>query len=79
VQSLQRIMRSNGWPLDAYSGGSPFGAICSRGDLSPTHASPSGCYDTKVMREWPCKGPSPRTHAAAGVLSGFRFSAKDPL
>lgn len=26
MESLKRIMRSNGWPLDDYSGGSPFGA-----------------------------------------------------
>ena len=48
LDSLKKIMRYNGWPDDSYSGGNPNGAICSRGDLSPTHPSAAGCYDTKV-------------------------------
>jgi len=31
-----------------YSGGSPYGALCGRGDLDPEHPRLSGCYDTKV-------------------------------
>ena len=31
-----------------YSGGSPYGALCGRGDLDPDHPRLSGCYDTKV-------------------------------
>jgi len=48
VEDLKKIMRYNGWPLDPYAGGSPFGAICSRGDLDSHHPAPDGCYDTKV-------------------------------
>ena len=34
---------------DPYSGGSPWGAICSRGDLAAgSDARADGCYDTKV-------------------------------
>ena len=31
-----------------YSGGSPYGALCGRGDLDSEHPRLSGCYDTKV-------------------------------
>lgn len=48
INSLKRIMRYNGFPDDPLSGGSPFGAICSRGDLASKSPSPVGCYDTKV-------------------------------
>jgi len=48
LDSLKYIMRSNGWPQDPYSGGSPMGAICSRGDLDPKNPVAGGCYDTKV-------------------------------
>jgi len=47
IDSLKYIMRSNGWPEDPYSGGSPMGAICSRGDLDPKSPVAGGCYDTK--------------------------------
>ena len=48
MASMKAIMRYNDFPNDKYSGGSPWGAICSRGDLDPTMAAPDGCYDTKV-------------------------------
>ena len=48
MASMKAIMRYNDFPNDKYSGGSPWGAICSRGDLDPTEAAPDGCYDTKV-------------------------------
>jgi len=48
LQSLKHLMRYNGFPNDPLSGGSPFGAICSRGDLSKDKPSPVGCYDSKV-------------------------------
>lgn len=38
-------MRQNHYRTDPYSKGSPFGAICSRGDLA---GYTGGCYDTKV-------------------------------
>jgi hypothetical protein len=49
LASLKHLMRYNGFPNDPLSGGSPFGAICSRGDLAEKPA-PVGCYDTKVRR-----------------------------
>ncbi|CAE7786125.1 Plbd1, partial [Symbiodinium sp. KB8] len=42
------FMRFNEFKSDPYAAGNPFAAICSRGDLAATHASTSGCYDTKV-------------------------------
>jgi len=49
MDSFTAIMRYNDWEHDPYSGGSPWGAICSRGDLAPgASASPDGCYDTKA-------------------------------
>jgi len=48
MESMKAIMRYNDFPNDKYSGGSPWGAICSRGDLDPTNPRPDGCYDTKV-------------------------------
>ena len=35
---------------DPYAGGSPWGAICSRGDLVPNSPVADGCYDTKVKK-----------------------------
>jgi hypothetical protein len=48
INSMKAIMRYNDFPNDIYSGGSPWGAICSRGDLDPTTPQPDGCYDTKL-------------------------------
>ena len=31
-----------------YSGGSPYGAICGRGDADAGHRRLSGCYDAKA-------------------------------
>lgn len=31
-----------------YSGGTPLGALCGRGDLDPVHPRLSGCYDSKA-------------------------------
>lgn len=44
-----RIRRYNEYQTDPYSHGSPFAAICSRGDLADPPAA-DGCYDTKVHR-----------------------------
>ncbi|GAB4819731.1 hypothetical protein N2152v2_006777 [Parachlorella kessleri] len=48
LPSLKDFMRSNDWPDDPYSGGSPTGAICARGDLDPRNPRPYGCIDTKA-------------------------------
>jgi hypothetical protein len=40
------LMRMNNYQTDPYSGGSPWNAICSRGDLASS-PSPDGCYDGK--------------------------------
>lgn len=40
-------MRYNEWETDPYSGGSPWGAICARGDLGPNPTA-SGCEDAKL-------------------------------
>jgi len=41
-------LRYNDFKNDPFSGGSPYGAICSRGDLDPNYPRAGGCYDTKV-------------------------------
>jgi hypothetical protein len=51
-----RCCRSNGYRNDALSHGSPWAAICARGDLDPGHPSPGGCYDGKVSCALPAAG-----------------------
>lgn len=48
LDQLKAYMRSNKWTSDPYSDNSPFGAVCSRGDLDPTQPRASGCNDAKV-------------------------------
>jgi hypothetical protein len=48
LSQLKVYMRSNSWASEPFSGNSPFGAICSRGDLDPAHPKASGCNDAKV-------------------------------
>ncbi|KAK3787397.1 hypothetical protein RRG08_032354 [Elysia crispata] len=48
LESMKAIMRYNDFKHDPYAGGSPWGAVCSRGDLDPKHPTVDGCYDTKV-------------------------------
>ncbi|RUS74914.1 hypothetical protein EGW08_017330 [Elysia chlorotica] len=48
LTSMKAVMRYNDFKHDPYSGGSPWGAICSRGDLDPKKPVVDGCYDTKV-------------------------------
>ena len=45
MDSFLQIMRSNAYKTDPYSEGSPWNAICSRGDLA---GSPDGCLDGKA-------------------------------
>lgn len=45
MNSFKTILRSNAYKTDPYAKGSPYGAICSRGDLA---GDTGGCYDTKV-------------------------------
>lgn len=42
---------SSDYKNDPYSQGDPCKSICCRNDLRESHASPEGCYDTKVS--WP--------------------------
>lgn len=47
MASFTALMRYNDFKSDPLSHGSPWNAICSRGDLAST-PSPDGCYDTKA-------------------------------
>jgi len=47
LTSFQHIMRYNNFKVDPISKGSPFSAICSRGDLGTSNEA-FGCTDTKV-------------------------------
>lgn len=49
MQSFLAMMRYNDYTHDPYAAGSPWNAICSRGDLADP-ASPNGCYDTKASQ-----------------------------
>ena len=51
LKGMEHIMRYNEYQTDPYSGGDPMASICSRGDLSPTHPSGDGCYDSKVSSD----------------------------
>lgn len=77
--SFLRLMRSNGFKSgDPLSKGSPWNAICSRGDLASS-PSPDGCYDGKAgtASMWVAKqalavsGPT----TAEGTLPPFDWSA----
>jgi hypothetical protein len=50
LQSLKKVMRSNGWPNHDPLSTSPWNAISARGDLSPDpeDSSADGAYDAKV-------------------------------
>ena len=48
MESYKAIMRYNNYQNDPIEDNNPFWAICSRGDLSSSGASPVGCYDSKV-------------------------------
>ncbi|XP_066530798.1 phospholipase B-like 1 [Hoplias malabaricus] len=48
LASLKHIMRYNDYKNDPYSMGDSCKSICCRNDLRGEHASPGGCYDTKV-------------------------------
>ncbi len=52
MPSLMKLLRSNSWSNDSYSGGDVFGTICARGDLNSTKPSPYGCMDAKVGERW---------------------------
>jgi hypothetical protein len=45
LESFKALLRANDYNTDPYSGGNPWNAICSRGDLV---GDDGGCYDTKV-------------------------------
>eukprot|EP00048_Salpingoeca_helianthica_P016501 m.232648 g.232648 ORF g.232648 m.232648 type:complete len:533 (-) comp18811_c0_seq1:170-1768(-) len=65
LATFQTIMRDNNYKTDPLSKGSPFNAICSRGDLA-SPPSLGGCYDTKVtdythalqLQSWAINGPT---------------------
>lgn len=66
LQSMMKLMRSNDYKNDPYSGGNPMDAICSRGDLLSPQPIAGGCYDTKVtnftsslsLTSWGENGPT---------------------
>jgi hypothetical protein len=50
MASSQFISRYNNYRNDKYEQNNPDWAICARGDLSSSGATPGGCYDTKVTQ-----------------------------
>ncbi|EFN52707.1 hypothetical protein CHLNCDRAFT_36792 [Chlorella variabilis] len=48
MDSLKALLRSNNWPQEPFSGGTPLGALCGRGDLDPSKPRAYGCYDSKA-------------------------------
>ncbi|GHP11886.1 phospholipase B domain containing [Pycnococcus provasolii] len=78
LDGLKAILRYNDFKHDPYSGGSPFGAICSRGDLGKNPV-PDGCLDGKVsaasiagdMVAYAVNGP---TQGGTGALPPFAWS-----
>ena len=78
MDSFLQIMRSNAYKTDPYAEGSPWNAICSRGDLA---GSPGGCLDGKASMAslWPSKTAfavnGPTTGALYdGTLPPFNWS-----
>jgi len=74
------IMRYNDYKVDPYSDGSPWNAICSRGDLA---GSPDGCLDGKAgtaadwaaRKSWAINGPTTGDVPPGGTLPPFSWSA----
>ncbi|KAL4420666.1 hypothetical protein ABPG75_010322 [Micractinium tetrahymenae] len=48
LPGLRALLRSNKWPDEPFSGGSPLGALCGRGDVDPVNPRAAGCYDSKA-------------------------------
>eukprot|EP01060_Flectonema_neradi_P030152 TRINITY_DN430_c1_g3_i1.p1 TRINITY_DN430_c1_g3~~TRINITY_DN430_c1_g3_i1.p1 ORF type:complete len:553 (+),score=98.41 TRINITY_DN430_c1_g3_i1:75-1661(+) len=70
--TYEDILRYNAYKTDPYSGGSPCGQICCRGDLGEK-GSPFGCYDTKVTNSSLFKTMSAR------IVNGPTHGGKDDL
>jgi hypothetical protein len=79
MPSFLSLMRSNDYKNDPYAAGSPWNAICSRGDLA---GSPDGCLDGKASMAsmWASKtalainGPTTGSAFAHGPLPPFAWS-----
>jgi len=82
LEGMKWIMRENQYKTDPYSKGSPWNAICSRGDLA---GSADGCYDGKITtmdligdrKAYAVNGPT----TAGGTLPPFSWTggfASDP-
>ena len=72
LQTYEDILRYNAYKSDPYSGGSPCGQICCRGDLGQG-GSPFGCYDTKVTNSSLFKTMSAR------IINGPTHGGEDNL
>nr|XP_055051064.1 phospholipase B-like 1 [Misgurnus anguillicaudatus]XP_055051065.1 phospholipase B-like 1 [Misgurnus anguillicaudatus] len=81
LTSLKRIMRYNDYKNDPYSEGDPCKSICCRNDLRQQHASPGGCYDTKVTDIQMAQGfvseavNGPTTDGGLPVFSWEKFNS----
>jgi len=77
IDGMKWIMRENNYKTDPYSKGSPWNAICSRGDLAGT---PMGCYDGKITsfdlipnrQAWVVNGPT----TSQGTLPPFSWTGQ---
>ena len=73
MASFLELMRSNDYKNDPFAAGSPWNAICSRGDLA---GSPDGCLDGKASMAslWAQK----RAYAINGPTQGGAFGGPLP-
>ena len=80
MTSFLELMRSNNYKTDPLSHGSPWDAICSRGDLASS-PSPGGCLDGKASmaslwkerRAFAVNGPT-QGGAVSGELPAFSWT-----
>lgn len=63
IGGFEKLLRYNDYENDPFSGGSPNGAICSRGDLTGTSSVAGGCYDSKMTT---ASLFNPQTHGGKG-------------
>ncbi|KAL4451415.1 hypothetical protein ABPG77_009487 [Micractinium sp. CCAP 211/92] len=82
LPGLRSLLRSNRWPEEPFSAGSPLGALCGRGDVDPLNPRAAGCYDSKattwaLARRFEADAVVGPTHTPA--MPPFAWSASGPL
>jgi hypothetical protein len=74
LKNMQHVLRANEYLTDPLADGSPWNAICARGDLDSASPYPGGGYDTKVSSMIMAGFVQGQEHEAKAHSSGMRAS-----